>query len=93
MILQLGVDSSAGFQSNPDRQLLDSPLADSWNDSRIDTGGSAQSELRRSAAWRRERVAVAAYYLSEQRGFAPGCEARDWGLAESQINAIDEAES
>ncbi|KAA6185638.1 DUF2934 domain-containing protein [Thiohalocapsa marina] len=37
----------------------------------------------------RERmVAVAAYYLAEQRGFAPGREQDDWCNAEQQIDAM-----
>jgi hypothetical protein len=53
--------------------------------------GSAESadEIRRDAAWRHERVAVAAYYLAENRGFEPGQEAADWSLGELQIEALD----
>ena len=36
---------------------------------------------------RYEAIAVAAYYLSEQRGFAPGHEIEDWLLAETQLDA------
>jgi hypothetical protein len=50
---------------------------------------SAQEALRRDAAWRHERVATAAYYIAEHRGFAPGSHGNDWGLAESQIDALD----
>jgi hypothetical protein len=32
---------------------------------------------------------VVAYYLSEARGFAPGHDADDWLLAQSQVDAID----
>ena len=32
-------------------------------------------------------IAEAAYYLSEQRGFAPGHELDDWLAAENQIGA------
>jgi len=51
--------------------------------------GSAHATLRRDDAWRRERVAVAAYHLAATRGFEPGHEAEDWALAELQIDAID----
>jgi hypothetical protein len=50
---------------------------------------AAQDALRRDAAWRRERIATAAYYIAEHRGFAPGFDTEDWGLAESQIDALD----
>ena len=36
---------------------------------------------------RYEAIAVAAYYLSEQRGFAPGHEVEDWLTAETQLDA------
>lgn len=32
-------------------------------------------------------VAEAAYYLAEQRGFAPGSEMDDWLAAEAQVRA------
>jgi hypothetical protein len=62
---------------------------------RIDAGRyeSARGELRRDAAWRHERVSVAAYYLAQRRGFAPGGETTDWRLAEAQTDAADEAEA
>jgi hypothetical protein len=53
--------------------------------------GSAQAELRRDQTWRHERVAVAAYYIAQRRGFEPGSAAMDWRLAERQIDAADEA--
>ena len=34
---------------------------------------------------RHEMVATAAYYLAEQRGFAPGHEAEDWRRAEAAV--------
>ena len=36
---------------------------------------------------RMQRIAVAAYYRSEQRGFLPGGELEDWLEAEKQIDA------
>ncbi|MGQ0546536.1 MAG: DUF2934 domain-containing protein [Betaproteobacteria bacterium] len=33
----------------------------------------------------RARIAEAAYYLAERRGFAPGGEVEDWLAAEAQI--------
>jgi len=35
---------------------------------------------------RRRRIAEAAYYISEKRGFPPGCELEDWLAAEGQLN-------
>ena len=35
---------------------------------------------------RRQRIAEAAYYRAERRGFAPGYEERDWLEAESEMD-------
>jgi hypothetical protein len=43
----------------------------------------------RSAESRHDRIARAAYYLSEARGFEPGHDAEDWLLAQSAIDALD----
>jgi hypothetical protein len=51
---------------------------------------SQQEECKRDEAWRHSRVAIAAYYLAEHRGFQPGSEAMDWRLAELQIDTTDE---
>jgi|GEM_PF-2087665 len=50
------------------------------------TGAEVQQVF---AAWHHERIAVAAYYLSERRGFAPGHEDEDWREAQAQIDALD----
>ena len=42
-----------------------------------------------TAAERKERVATAAYFLAERRGFAPGHEAEDWAAAEIEVSAED----
>ncbi len=52
---------------------------------------SAQLAVQRTEAWRQERVATAAYYIAEKRGFAPGHEEEDWRVAEAQIDAMDAA--
>ena len=36
---------------------------------------------------RRDVIAKAAYYLSEQRGFEPGHEVEDWIAAEARVTA------
>ncbi|ESQ16824.1 MAG TPA: DUF2934 domain-containing protein [Chromatiaceae bacterium] len=41
-----------------------------------------------SRAERERMVAVAAYYLAERRGFAPGFERDDWQRAERQIDQM-----
>ena len=37
---------------------------------------------------RREMIAIAAYFLAERRGFAPGGAEADWLLAERQIDRL-----
>jgi hypothetical protein len=56
---------------------------------KLDGNGSAAAEIRRDDAWRRQRIALAAYFISESRGFEPGHEDADWLLGELQTNAID----
>jgi hypothetical protein len=58
----------------------------------IDDAAPAEDEFQRDAAWRHERVALAAYYLAEKRGFEPGHETADWSLAEVKTDAIDRGE-
>ncbi len=55
----------------------------------IDAATAAEDEFRRDAAWRHERVSLAAYYLAQKRDFAPGHETEDWSLAESKTDAAD----
>jgi hypothetical protein len=43
----------------------------------------------RSVDSRHDRIARAAYYLSEARGFELGHDAEDWLLAQSAIDALD----
>ena len=58
---------------------------------RIRKTDSAHLAVKRAATWRQERVATAAYFIAERRGFAPGHEDEDWRLAEAQIDASDAA--
>jgi DUF2934 family protein len=47
-----------------------------------------QSDMQASGSAMHQQVAEAAYYLAEQRGFAPGSEEADWLAAEAQIKAL-----
>lgn len=40
---------------------------------------------------RQSRIAEAAYYRAEKRGFAPGWEMEDWLAAEKEIDALTRA--
>lgn len=51
-----------------------------------DSGSAAARSEPRDEA-RARMIAEAAYYLSEQRGFAPGHEVEDWLAAEQQIDS------
>lgn len=39
---------------------------------------------------RQQRIATAAYYKAEARGFVPGLEMEDWLEAEDEVDAADE---
>lgn len=49
---------------------------------------SADALMIPTAAEREEMIAVAAYYLAERRGFAPGGAGEDWLRAERGIDAM-----
>lgn len=51
----------------------------------------AAEGLQSLMADRHHRIQVAAYYLAEHRGFAPGHEVDDWLAAEDAIEAEDAA--
>jgi hypothetical protein len=86
-------NTSSGTKT-PDELLLSGPLVTIRTATRTPKAtASAQGELSRDAAWRHTRVSTAAYYISQQRGFESGSEARDWKLAELQIDALDEAQA
>jgi len=50
--------------------------------------GAGDADALKFRQAREEMIRVAAYYLAEQRGFAPGGELEDWLIAESEIDAI-----
>lgn len=75
--IQVVVQGSSGSK------IQSTPNAGSKPDSQLkDSNGSASAELRRLM------IAEAAYYISERRGFAAGCQLEDWLLAEKQIDAL-----
>lgn len=51
------------------------------------SGASPDNSPDNSSGARAQMIAEAAYYLSEQRGFAPGHEVEDWLEAEQQIDS------
>jgi Protein of unknown function (DUF2934) len=51
------------------------------HESAADTAAAVDPEVRH------EMIATAAYYIAEQRGFAPGHETADWQAAESAVDA------
>ena len=53
-----------------------------------ETGGVAAPTLTRAmpSPSRESRIATAAYYRAEQRGFAPGKELADWLAAEREVD-------
>lgn len=90
--LELGKKS---VKRTPAPKAAKAPLA-------IETGDQASAKPKRAAkpklalkpaADRHERVAVAAYYLSEKRHFEPGGELDDWFAAENMIDAADQRDA
>lgn len=55
-----------------------------------ETALSDEAEMHLRAERRRARIAEAAYYRAERRGFAPGCEEQDWYEAEAEIDRYGE---
>jgi hypothetical protein len=54
-------------------------------DREAEVGAVEQDEAVNERA-RHRRIAVAAYYRAQRRGFAPGNEMEDWLLAEREID-------
>lgn len=55
-----------------------------------ETGLSDEAEMHLRAERRRARIAEAAYYRAERRGFAPGGEDQDWFEAEAEVDRYGE---
>ncbi len=51
------------------------------------------SEKKPAKTDRHDRIAIAAYYIAERRGFAPGGEVEDWLEAERQVDGEPVAEA
>jgi hypothetical protein len=56
----------------------------------LSVSAAAQSSSPEQHKWQ-ERVAEAAYYLAERRGFQPGHEHEDWLEAEKQVRGATNA--
>lgn len=50
--------------------------------------GDAGAPADQAVSQPQEMLAIAAYFLAERRGFAPGGELDDWLAAEAQIRAL-----
>ncbi len=86
--LEMAVDTGE-LGSTTQLAGLGRPEPGPFDGRRLDSVRTAQDERKRDGAWRHSRVAIAAYYLAERRGFQPGAEAADWRLAEMQIDSAD----
>jgi hypothetical protein len=64
-------------------QVLEQPASNDESVQQIAQAAAAAID----AAEREARIAVAAFYLAEARGFEPGHELDDWLQAERQIDA------
>ena len=68
--------------SRKDKDVLTAP-SNAIDDSTA--GASSLHGSEADAAVRRHRIAEAAYYRAERRGFCPGCEMEDWLEAEREV--------
>jgi microsomal dipeptidase-like Zn-dependent dipeptidase len=55
---------------------------------RIQSNPADAGAIEPTQAEREQMIAIAAYFLAEQRGFAPGGDAEDWYRAERQIDSM-----
>lgn len=71
------------------------PTRDNGQDRRDDSANTGHLQGTRKAhasdEERRRRIAEAAYYRAERRGFTPGQEQADWIEAEMEVEAEDRA--
>lgn len=64
------------------RAVAEDAIVESLQDDGLAIGGVAQVD----PVLRHEMIATAAYFIAEQRGFAPGHEQEDWRRAEAAID-------
>ncbi len=62
-------------------------VANSREDADVAQQAAAQAEAR--AADHQVKVALAAYFIAEGRGFVPGHELEDWLAAEAEIDKVE----
>lgn len=77
-----GPEASAQSESQPGAELS-ARASERVEDAR---DGQAAEE-------RHQRIAVAAYYRAERRGFMPGCEMDDWLEAEAEVREDSASEN
>ncbi|HEX2493812.1 MAG TPA: DUF2934 domain-containing protein [Steroidobacter sp.] len=58
-------------------------MANAREDADVAQWAAAEAEAR--AAYHRIKVAEAAYFIAEKRGFGPGHELEDWLAAEAEV--------
>lgn len=76
-----------GGEKSPELSALQHDMSGQDEEVHVPAAEGLQSLM----ADRRRRIQVAAYYLAEHRGFAPGHELDDWLAAEDAIEAEDAA--
>jgi hypothetical protein len=67
------------------RQLLSLQKADAPGNGAVAESTQSVPTVASGADTARQRIAEAAYYRAEKRGFAPGCELDDWFAAEAEL--------
>lgn len=68
---------------------MTSMLADPTRSTEPSATRPAKTDAEAPRPTRQERIAIVAYRLAEQRGFAPGAELDDWLQAEREVDAED----
>jgi hypothetical protein len=80
-------NATKGGEKGPAESGLHHGMAGQDEEGHVPAAEGLQSLM----ADRQRRIQVAAYYLAEHRGFAPGHELDDWLAAEDAIEAEDAA--
>lgn len=82
-----------GTGSNGHRELIDRQSSEIFRHAGIAATPECirwtQTVHQKAVVKRHNRIAVAAYLISEARGFEPGHDAEDWIAAQSQIDGVD----
>jgi hypothetical protein len=75
-------------KAGPARKAATTKLGSEINQEASDAKMLVEKSPEPSKEERRRRIAIAAYYRAEKRGFVSGCEIQDWLDAEAEIDEL-----